>query len=72
MRMHAVGPRRVVLEHDLDRLADFRAQYLSKTPVDTVKVSGVSPGPEQPLNRQLTSTAPQLLDEMIKLVKELL
>jgi hypothetical protein len=33
-------------------------------------VSGVSPGPGEPLNRQLTSTAPQLLDEMIKLVKE--
>jgi len=51
-------------------LADFRSQYLDKTPVSSVTVSGVSPGPEQPLNRQLTSTAPQLLDEMIKLVKD--
>ena len=51
-------------------LADFRTQYLDKTPVSSVTVSGVSPGPEQPLNRQLTSTAPQLLDEMVKLVKE--
>jgi hypothetical protein len=51
-------------------LADFRAQYLDKTPVSSVTVSGVSPGPGEPLNRQLTSTAPQLLDEMIKLVKE--
>jgi hypothetical protein len=48
----------------------LRTQYLDKTPVSSVTVSGVSPGPEQPLNRQLTSTAPQLLDEMIKLVKD--
>jgi hypothetical protein len=52
-------------------LDDFRSQYLSKTVVSSVTVSGVSPGPEQPLNRQLTSTAPQLLDEMVKLVKGL-
>jgi hypothetical protein len=53
-------------------LADFRTQYLDKTVVSSVTVSGVSPGPEQPLNRQLASTAPQLLDEMVKLVKDLL
>jgi hypothetical protein len=53
-------------------LGEFRSRYLDKTVVDDVKITGVSPAPEQPLNRQLPSTAPELIDEMIKLVNEIL
>jgi hypothetical protein len=53
-------------------LPEFRSRYLSQVPVTSVTVSGVSPGPEQPENMQLRSTAPELLAEMAKLIDPLL
>jgi hypothetical protein len=53
-------------------LADFKSRYLSKTVVSSIVVEPVTPGPEQTTGLQLRATEPELIAEIVKLVKKYL